>query len=117
MYPFASQLLALAASQRPACSGSKLQNEGKQACTGLRNAAPAALPAAQRNAIGAHSGSYCVYKALAVACGKLDPNYLPKLHMTRPVFDLGPFKTWADKFKIATMDPWGHLVTDVSTVL
>jgi GTP cyclohydrolase N terminal len=68
----------------------------------------------QRNAIGAHSGSYCIYKALAVACGKLDPNYLPKLHMTRPVFDLGPFKAWGDRTKIATMDPWGHLVTDVS---
>jgi GTP cyclohydrolase N terminal len=68
----------------------------------------------QRNAIGAHSGSYCIYKALAVACGKLDPNYLPKLHMTRPVFDLGPFTAWGDRTKIATMDPWGHLVTDVS---
>ncbi|KAG5183467.1 GTP cyclohydrolase N terminal-domain-containing protein [Tribonema minus] len=67
----------------------------------------------QRNAIGAHSGSYCIYKALAVACGKLDPNYLPKLHMTRPVFNIGPFPTWHDRTKIATMDPWGHMVTDV----
>ncbi|CAM9246106.1 unnamed protein product, partial [Phaeothamnion confervicola] len=67
----------------------------------------------QRNAIGAHSGSYCIYKALAVACGKLDPNYIPKLVMTAPVVDIGPFPQWGDVHKIATMDPWGHLVTEV----
>eukprot|EP00903_Cladosiphon_okamuranus_P019271 g17715.t2 len=67
----------------------------------------------QKNAIGAHSGSYCVYKALAVACGKLDPFYLPKLAATRPVCDIGPFPAWSDSSKIGTMDPWGHLVTDV----
>ena len=27
----------------------------------------------QRNAIGAHSGSYCIYTGLAVAAGKLNP--------------------------------------------
>ena len=26
-----------------------------------------------RNAIGAHSGSYCIYRGLAVASGTLDP--------------------------------------------
>ncbi|CAM9128823.1 unnamed protein product [Sphacelaria rigidula] len=67
----------------------------------------------QRNAIGAHSGSYCIYKALAVACDKLDSNYLPKLSATRPVCDIGPFPAWHDSSKICTMDPWGHLVTDV----
>ncbi|CAM9669182.1 unnamed protein product, partial [Discosporangium mesarthrocarpum] len=67
----------------------------------------------QRNAIGAHSGSYCVYKAMAVACGKLDPDYLPKLEATKPVCDIGPYPAWSDTTKIATMDPWGHVVTEV----
>ena len=44
----------------------------------------------QRNAIGAHQGSYCVYTGLAVAAGKLDPNYVPDLRMTRSVFDIPP---------------------------
>ncbi|CAM9714142.1 unnamed protein product, partial [Ectocarpus fasciculatus] len=67
----------------------------------------------QRNAIGAHSGSYCVYRALAVAAGKLDTNYMPKLEATRPVCEIGPFASWSDPSKIGTMDPWGHLTTDV----
>ena len=44
----------------------------------------------QRNAIGAHSGSYCVYTGLAVAAGKLNPDYLPNLKLTSPVFKIGP---------------------------
>ncbi|CBJ29818.1 conserved unknown protein [Ectocarpus siliculosus] len=67
----------------------------------------------QRNAIGAHSGSYCVYRALAVAAGKLNTNYMPKLGSTRPVCEIGPFASWSDPSKIGTMDPKGHLVTDV----
>lgn len=30
----------------------------------------------QRNAIGAHSGGYCIYTALAVAAGALNPGYV-----------------------------------------
>lgn len=58
--------------------------------------------------------SVVIAQALAVACGKLHPNYLPKLGATRPVCDIGPFPAWWDPSKIGTMDPWGHLVTDVS---
>lgn len=43
----------------------------------------------QRNAIGAHSGSYCIYTGLAVAAGKLSPEYVPKLKLTRPVTQIG----------------------------
>ena len=50
----------------------------------------------QRNAIGAHSGSYCIYKALAVATGGLDPNYQPKFDLTTPVVKMGPFDSWHD---------------------
>jgi hypothetical protein len=33
--------------------------------------------ASQRNAIGAHQGSYCVYTGLAVAVGALNPDHMP----------------------------------------
>lgn len=66
----------------------------------------------QRNAIGAHSGSYCVYTGLAVAAGKLNPDYMPNLKLTSPVFNIGPHASWADPKKIASMDPFGHLTTN-----
>ncbi|EJK61260.1 hypothetical protein THAOC_18290, partial [Thalassiosira oceanica] len=53
----------------------------------------------QRNAIGAHSGSYCVYTGLAVAAGKLNPEYVPNLKLTSPVFDIGPHSSWYDPKK------------------
>jgi GTP cyclohydrolase II len=67
----------------------------------------------QRNAIGAHSGSYCIYTGLAVAAGKLNPDYVPNLKLTSPVFNIGPHKSWADPRKIGSLDPFGHLTTDV----
>ena len=67
---------------------------------------------AQRNAIGAHQGSYCIYTGLAVAAKKLDPNYVPNLTLTHPVFPIGPYPSWADPKKIAAMDPFGHLITE-----
>jgi hypothetical protein len=67
---------------------------------------------AQRNAIGAHQGSYCVYTGLAVAAGKLDPSYVPNLSLTSPVFQIGPYPSWSDPKKISALDPFGHLTTD-----
>ncbi|KAJ1409869.1 GTP cyclohydrolase N terminal-domain-containing protein [Ochromonadaceae sp. CCMP2298] len=64
----------------------------------------------QRNAIGAHSGGYCIYTALAVAAGELNTNHIPDLKMTTPTNDFGPFGSWKDAKKIVTIDPWGHLV-------
>mmetsp|Transcript_7974 Transcript_7974/g.7129 ORF Transcript_7974/g.7129 Transcript_7974/m.7129 type:complete len:444 (-) Transcript_7974:60-1391(-) len=66
----------------------------------------------QRNAIGAHGGGYCIYTALAVASGGLDPNHIPNLDKTSPTFQIGPHSQWFDPKKIVTIDPWGHLVTD-----
>lgn len=66
----------------------------------------------QRNAIGAHSGSYCIYTGLAVAAGKLDPEYVPNLKLTAPVFQIGPHPSWEDPKKIGTIDPFGHLTTE-----
>ena len=67
----------------------------------------------QRNAIGAHGGGYCIYTALAVAAGNLDPAFSPNLFNTSPTHNFGPFPSWRDPKKLVTIDPWGHLVTSV----
>lgn len=64
----------------------------------------------ERNAIGSYSGSYSVYRALAVAAGSLDPLHKPDLTNTAPVVDIGPYPQWSDPGKIVSMDPWGHRV-------
>ncbi|KAI8807608.1 GTP cyclohydrolase N terminal-domain-containing protein [Cladochytrium replicatum] len=66
-----------------------------------------------RNAIGAHGGSYSVYRALAVAIRDLEPTHRPNLTNTEPVIKIGPYKSWFDPTKIVSMDPWGHMVADV----
>ncbi len=64
-----------------------------------------------RNTIGSYSGSYSVYRALAVAAGSLDPLHKPDLTNTAPAVELGPFDQWSDPAGIVSMDPWGHLVS------
>ncbi|KAI9287573.1 GTP cyclohydrolase N terminal-domain-containing protein [Umbelopsis sp. AD052] len=64
-----------------------------------------------RNAIGAYGGSYCVYRALAVAIGDLPSNHRPNFEMTEPTFKIGPFGAWFDPTKIVSIDPWGHLTS------
>jgi len=67
---------------------------------------------ANRNVIGAHSGSYAVYRALAVAAGSLDPLHKPDLTNTAPTDLIGPHPQWGDPDKIVSIDPWGHMVAD-----
>lgn len=67
----------------------------------------------QRNVIGVHSGAYGVYRALAVAAGKLDPIHRPDLTNTFPPVSIGPFPQWFDPDKIVSLDPWGHKVAEV----
>ncbi|HYZ65059.1 MAG TPA: GTP cyclohydrolase II [Acetobacteraceae bacterium] len=67
----------------------------------------------ERNVIGAHAGAYSVYRALAVAAGQLDPAHRPDLTNTRPAVAIGPFPQWTDPDAIVSLDPWGHLVTEV----
>lgn len=62
---------------------------------------------AKRNCIGTHSGSYSVYRALAVAAGSLDPEHIPDLTNTAPTVTIGPFDSWGDPRKIVSLDPWG----------
>lgn len=66
-----------------------------------------------RNAIGTHSGSYSVYRALAVAAGILDPEHVPDLTDTTPPEVIGPHKQWSEPGQIISLDPWGHLVATV----
>lgn len=65
-----------------------------------------------RNVIGAHSGSYSVYRALSVASGQLDPVHKPDLTDTRPAIDIGPHATWEGEDRIVSIDPFGHIVAD-----
>lgn len=66
-----------------------------------------------RNAVGTHSGSYSVYRALAVAAEILDPEHVPDLTNTTPPVNIGPHPQWADPAKIVSLDPWGHVVSQV----
>ena len=66
-----------------------------------------------RNVIGTHSGSYAVYRALAVAARALDPNHVPDLTNTSPTDVIGPFPSWHDPEKIVSIDPYGAVVADV----
>ncbi|MEP7084986.1 MAG: hypothetical protein ABI854_09635, partial [Betaproteobacteria bacterium] len=67
----------------------------------------------QRNVIGTHSGSYGVYRALAVAAGALLRGHKPDLTNTAPTDPPGPFPAWGDPDKIVSMDPFGAVVADV----
>src|SRR3954462_14824775 len=60
-----------------------------------------------RNAIGTHSGSYTVYRALSRAGGKFSPAHKPDLHNTESPTKLGPDPSWFDATRIVTLDPWG----------
>ena len=68
---------------------------------------------AQRNVIGAHMGSYAVYRAVAVAAGSLSPLHRADLTNTAPPVDIGPFPQWSDPDKIVSLDPYGHMVSEV----
>ncbi len=61
----------------------------------------------ERNAIGTHSGSYSVYRALSIAQGKYDVNHKPDLHNTESPVKIGPYESWHDADKMVSIDPWG----------
>jgi GTP cyclohydrolase II len=68
---------------------------------------------ADRNVIGAHGGSYSLYRALAVSAGAMNPLARPDLKNTHPTATIGPYPQWRDPGKIVSLDPWGHLVGEV----
>lgn len=65
---------------------------------------------AHRNVIGTHSGSYAVYRALAVASGVLQRGHRADLTNTSPAVQIGPHPGWADPDKIVSLDPFGAVV-------
>jgi GTP cyclohydrolase II len=67
----------------------------------------------QRNVIGTHSGSYGVYRALAVAAGSLTKGHRADLTNTAPTDLVGPYEQWGDPTKIVSIDPWGASVQSV----
>lgn len=74
----------------------------------LASRAPGSMK--KRNAIGAYSGSYCIYHALAVAIGDLPANHKPDYTNTEPPFEVGPHESWN---KIVSLDPFGHMVQQI----
>lgn len=78
-----------------------------------------------RNSIGAHGGSYSIYRALSIAMGQLKPDWRPDLTNTHPPFVLPPQPGWfgdgkgntanvAPKdLKIVSFDPWGAMTQEV----
>ena len=65
-----------------------------------------------RNVIGTHSGSYAVYRALAIAAKALDPQHVPDLTNTAPTDPIGPYPAWHDPEKIVSIDPYGAVVAE-----
>ena len=68
---------------------------------------------AHRNVIGTHSGSYAVYRALAIASGALQSDHKADLTNTSPIEHIGPYKSWADPDKIVSLDPFGAIIGEV----
>lgn len=62
--------------------------------------------------MGAHGGSYSIYRGLAIASQKLDLAKHPDFSKTTPAAKIGPHPSWGDPSKIVTMDPFGHLVVE-----
>jgi GTP cyclohydrolase II len=60
--------------------------------------------------VGAYSGAYSIYRAVAVAVGALNPLHVPDLTNTAPAEKIGPYGQWFDPDKIVSLDPWGHMV-------
>ena len=67
----------------------------------------------QRNVVGTHSGSYGVYRALAVAAGNLERGHRADLTNTAPTDRIGPYPQWAEPERIVSIDPWGAQVAEV----
>jgi GTP cyclohydrolase II len=60
-----------------------------------------------RNAIGTHSGSYTVYRALSIASGDYSPDHKPDLENTESTTVFPPQESWFNPEKMVSIDPWG----------
>ncbi len=68
---------------------------------------------AHRNAIGTHSGSYTVYRALSIASGAFPKDHRPDLTNTEPPVMIKPQPSWFEEDKIVSIDPFGASVQSV----
>jgi GTP cyclohydrolase II len=66
-----------------------------------------------RNVIGTHSGSYAVYRALAVASGVLQADHRPDFTNTNPTIAVGPHPSWGNPDRIVSLDPYGAMTAEV----
>jgi GTP cyclohydrolase II len=66
-----------------------------------------------RNVVGTHSGSYGIYRALAMAAGTLGKQHKADLTNTSPTDLVGPYPAWFGSEKIVSLDPFGAVVADV----
>ncbi len=66
-----------------------------------------------RNAIGTHSGSYTVYRALSIASGAFPRDHRPDLENTNPTTPIVPRPSWSDPRAIVSLDPWGASTSTV----
>ena len=66
-----------------------------------------------RNAIGTHSGSYTVYRALSIANGDFPADHKPDLTNTHATTMIGPYDSWYDPDSLVSIDPWGGNVQEV----
>ena len=67
----------------------------------------------KRNAIGTHSGTYSVYRAVALAVQAAPPDFRPDYTNTLPPVAIGPFESWFGVEKIVSLVPWGHIQQDI----
>lgn len=63
-----------------------------------------------RNAIGTHSGSYTVYRALSIASGAFPQDHRPDLTNTEPPVTVKPQPSWFMDDRIVSIDPFGATV-------
>ena len=67
----------------------------------------------KRNAIGSHSGSYTIYRALSIASGDFPKDHRPDLENTNPTTRIGPYESWYTPGKMVSIDPWGANINEV----
>jgi len=66
-----------------------------------------------RNAIGTHSGSYTVYRALSIANGDFPKDHRPELENTHSPVEVKPQESWFDPEKMVAIDPWGAHIQEM----
>jgi GTP cyclohydrolase II len=110
--PAASRHIRLTSHPVPGTPGSPAIRWGASSAAERGPVVGTTTDRARRNVIGTHSGSYGVYRALAVAAGALARQHRADLTDTAPTDRIGPHPQWTDPGRIVSIDPWGAMVAD-----